>query len=402
MKLACVMMQKNEKELLPIWIKYYSTLLSYKDLYIFDNGSNDIDTLNILRNAEQNGAHVNYQYDSAKDFENKGEIIGKQIKEIDDQYDFIFPLDCDEFIGCRSLNGDISFRIEDIEDELLKHIESKETLLFDSQGFNSPISKHHFLFRKDRKCFFRQGTFQSLDVGFHWGKTKFCDGEHRTNLVQLHFHNKPYEIAKEHAKEKLKLRVNSFAPDEIKKYNGPGVHMVKYFLISREEYLDSFISQSYQKVPAFIEFLEKVKISWPYNNEMNSALEYVERKLASVKMASVKKGLLPPSIHGECKGHIDKIEQSGDNIYIYGWASNFSNIRPQNYYVYDGSHFYDVDGIEPIARPDVSKHLGTRNQELGFRITIPATINIRNNDFELYCSDIKNSVGSRLSKNKNI
>jgi len=402
MKIACVMMQKNERELLPIWIKYYSSLLSHQDLYIFDNGSNDTETINTLNDAEKQGVHVIYQYNSAKDFEKKGDIIGQKIKEIDSDYDFIFPLDCDEFIGCRTPNGEISFKIEDIEDELLKHAESKETLLFDSQGFNSPISKQHFLFRKDRKCFFKQGTFQSLDVGFHWGKTKFCDGEHRTNLIQLHFHNKPYEIAKEHAKEKLKLRVNSFAPDEIRKYNGPGVHMVKYFLMSKEEYLDSFISQNYQKVPSFIELLEQLKISWPYSNEMDSALEYAEKKLFDVKNASIKKGLLPPSIHGECKGHIDKIEQADNKIFIYGWASNSFNIRPKNYFVYDGSYFHDIDGIEPIARPDVSRHLAIRNQDLGFRITIPATIKIKNDSFELYCSDIKNYVGSRLSKNKNI
>lgn len=402
MNIACVMMQKNESELLPIWIEYYSHLFSSENLYIFDNGSTDTNTLNHLNNAENRGVHVIYKFNTPKDFEDKGIIIGDKIKEIEEKYDFIFPLDCDEFIGCRTSEGNISFLIDDIESELLKHQDTKETLLFDSQGFNSIISKQHFLFRKDRKCFFRKGTFLSLDVGFHWGKTKFCDGEHRTNLIQLHFHNKPYEIAKEHAREKLKLRVKSFEPEEIKKYNGPGVHMVKYFTMQKEEYYDSFIFQCCTKVPGFEELLSKKGISWPYDREMNDANEYVNSKLSKIKDASLRKGLTPPSIHAESKGHIDKVETINNQTFIYGWASNTLNKRPSFYFVYDGFDFFDIDLISPIIRPDVAKHLGTRNNDLGFRITLPASLEINKNTFELYCSDTTLSVGSRLDKNKNL
>ncbi|MBY5150588.1 glycosyltransferase family 2 protein [Enterobacter hormaechei] len=402
MNIACVMMQKNESELLPIWIKYYSHLFSPENLYIFDNGSNDANTLEHLKNARNNGVQVIYTHNSPKDFENKGIIIGNKIKEIEGNYDFIFPLDCDEFIGCRTPDGNISFLIDDIENELLKHLDTKETLLFDSQGFNSIISKHHFLFRKDRKCFFRKGTFLSLDVGFHWGKTKFCDGEHRTNLIQLHFHNKPYEIAKEHAREKLKLRVNSFEPDEIKKYNGPGVHMVKYFTMQKEEYLDSFIFQSSTKVSTFEELLLKLCIAWPYDKEMSEASEYVNSKLSMIKRASLRKGLTPPAVHAEFKGHIDKVENINGQTFIYGWASNSSNQRPSYYFVYDGTDFFNIELISPIIRPDVAKHLGTRNNDLGFRLTLPSPLEIDKKTFELFCSDTSHSVGSRLDKNRNI
>ncbi|WP_338455072.1 hypothetical protein [Aeromonas veronii] len=402
MKIACVMMQKNERELLPIWINFYSHLFSPSNLYIFDNGSTDIDVINHLHDAKKMGVHVDYRYDSPKDFENKGGIIGGKIIEIEEEYDFIFPLDCDEFIGCRTPNGNISFSIDDIENELFKNLESKETLLFDSQGFNSLISKKHFFFRKDRKCFFRKGTFLSLDVGFHWGKSKFSDGEHRTNLIQLHFHNKPYDIAKEHAKEKLKLRVNSFEPDEIRKYNGPGVHMVKYFTMKNEEYLDSFIFQCCTEVSSFYELLTELNIAWPYNKEMNDAIAYVNSKVAHIAAASLKCGLTPPNVHTEFKGHIDKVEFSKENTFIYGWASNSYNKRPCIFFIYDGDCFYNIEVISAIQRPDVAKHLGTRNSDLGFRLSIPSHIAINKDNFELFCSDTQLNVGSRLEKNRNL
>lgn len=402
MKIACVMMQKNERELLPLWISFYSYLFPSNDLYIFDNGSTDIDVINSLHEAQKKGINVNYNHNSPKDFENKGEIIGGKIKEIENLYDFIFPLDCDEFIGCKTHNGDISFIIDDIENELSRHLETKETLLFDSQGFNSIISKKHFLFRKDRKCFFRKGTFLSLDVGFHWGITKFCDGEHRTNLIQLHFHNKPYEIAKEHAREKLKLRVSSFEPAEIKKYNGPGVHMVKYFTMKKEDYLDGFIFQSCTEVSSFDKLLTKLNVTWPYDKEMNDSILYANKKLAHMTAASLKNGLTPPNIHSEFKGHIDKLDISSEKTFIYGWASNNHNKIPSYFFIYDGTDFYKIDTLITIARPDVAKHLSTRNNDLGFRLTIPSNIKINKNSFELFCSDTPLSVGSKLDKNNNL
>jgi hypothetical protein len=37
MRIACVMMQKNEDELLRPWLAYHSYLFSPENLYVFDN-----------------------------------------------------------------------------------------------------------------------------------------------------------------------------------------------------------------------------------------------------------------------------------------------------------------------------------------------------------------------------
>lgn len=178
--------------------------------------------------------------------------------------------------------------------------------------------------------------------------------------------------------------------------------MVKYFTMKKEEYLDSFIFQSCTKVPTFEELLSKLCIAWPYDKEMNEASEYVNSKLSMVKNASLRKGLTPPTLHAEFKGHVDKIEKINGETFIYGWASNSSSQRPTYYFIYDGSDFFDVELISPITRPDVAKHLGTRNNDLGFRLTLPSSLEIDKKTFEIYCSDNNFNVGSRLDKNRNI
>ena len=47
-RVACVMMQKNEGELLRSWIEYYSHLFGRHNLFIYDNDSNDHLTVSIL------------------------------------------------------------------------------------------------------------------------------------------------------------------------------------------------------------------------------------------------------------------------------------------------------------------------------------------------------------------
>ena len=50
-KIAIFMMQKNEKDLLPIFVAYYGHLFGYENIYIFDNGS-DTYMLDELRKSE--------------------------------------------------------------------------------------------------------------------------------------------------------------------------------------------------------------------------------------------------------------------------------------------------------------------------------------------------------------
>ena len=68
MKIACLMMQKNEGDLLKFWSDYHADLFGSENIFIFDNGSDDLITVNILKEIELSGINVSYDYPSKKDF----------------------------------------------------------------------------------------------------------------------------------------------------------------------------------------------------------------------------------------------------------------------------------------------------------------------------------------------
>ena len=103
-RLALVLMQKDEGELLKAWIDHHLGITSPDLIHIFDNGSTCQKTRKILKDAYQNGIHVSLAFNRRADFERKGEIICKTIQSIQakNNSDFVIPLDCDEFLGLQS------------------------------------------------------------------------------------------------------------------------------------------------------------------------------------------------------------------------------------------------------------------------------------------------------------
>ena len=93
-KVACIMMQKDELILFDAWINYYSHLFLPSNLYVFDNGSTHHLMADKLLDAEHKGVHVYKEYDTKTDFMAKGEIFADLIRHLDssDPYDFIFHL----------------------------------------------------------------------------------------------------------------------------------------------------------------------------------------------------------------------------------------------------------------------------------------------------------------------
>ena len=112
MKIACLMMQKNERILLEPWILYHGDLFGFENLFIFDNGSTDEIVITVLQKYEKRGVNINRAYNSKSDFEGKGNLIADKIRSLDqcNYYDFFFPLDCDEFIACHDIDGNIKLK----------------------------------------------------------------------------------------------------------------------------------------------------------------------------------------------------------------------------------------------------------------------------------------------------
>jgi len=239
MNIAIIMMQKNELDLFPIWIKYHGELVGYNNIYVFDNGSDEY-MESLLGKAEEKGVNIDRNHKTGYDFENKGNIIAKKIRELDKlniPHDFYFPIDCDEFIGVEKQDGEVSINRKDIVDTLMNYIKSPDILMI-KHGFDNHPSKYSLFGRKGRrKCFFAQGSCRKLSLGFHTGKAYHSEKEVRTNIVYFHFHNKPIDLLKFHSLQKLENRVSNFLlPTLIKHRNEKrrGSHLINHLLFKDE------------------------------------------------------------------------------------------------------------------------------------------------------------------------
>jgi Glycosyl transferase family 2 len=267
LKVACITMQKNEGQLLKQWIEYHADLFGKENLFIFDNASEDPDTISVLDDYQRKGVRVNRDYSAKEDFEKKGTIIGNLIKELsrERRYDIYMPLDTDEFVGVSDdLVGFNSDRTT-VVNELSRHSGEQRVCFIKGTYYNIPMSSM-FYFRGERKCFFGSQNFGSLDIGFHWGKSCFEPSEELgTLIVHAHFQNKPFLLLREHAAEKLKLRVKSMSPEYLATYKGPGVHLAKYFLIDEGQYLKSFSDlQPRRELPSLVRSFELLGLTMPF------------------------------------------------------------------------------------------------------------------------------------------
>ncbi|NSY51298.1 glycosyltransferase family 2 protein [Agrobacterium tumefaciens] len=273
MKIACLMMQKNEDILLEPWLRYYDHLFGAENIFLYDNGSETQTCREALKMGESMGSQVFYNYSEKKDFENKGSIFSAKIQELDKlgEYQMYFPLDCDEFIGVRNSDGTFSFDRDRIISEIALYKGAQRPLLVKQGLDNHPEKSGYFRFSNQvRKTFFPELMCKTLDHGFHDGQARTGNPGHTTNLVYLHYHYKPYDVAVDHSKQKLLPWLEDFSKDSLldfKRSRGPGHHLVDILLcISADEYYSNFekVKGEYQEISAFTQEMSRLKITLPY------------------------------------------------------------------------------------------------------------------------------------------
>lgn len=365
MNVAILMMQKNEDELLDKWIAYHSYLVGHRNLFIYDNGSTSERTLQKLQNAQSNGINVLSQFSSKADYENRGRIFSDHIKELDKkgEFDFYMLIDCDEFLACVDKEGVISCDRLALEHSLKPLSMCDDVLMIDGQYYNSSISKSWFNKQPYRKCYFRKGNIERLDQGFHWGKVTTSQKELRTNLIHIHFHNKPFEIAKNHAKEKLTGRVESFDLEYLRNYKGKGFHLTRFFFEDEEEFVSRQVKLNHVYSSSLSGKFEELNVSWPYEEEVNRSRE----KLGVQDDLSLFNNVLP-----EFRGSIDTITRQGEDILFRGWGILRHSRPVQNLFVKVNGQTYTAEIKSRYNRDDVNKLLNVDGVELGFDAYIPA------------------------------
>lgn len=247
MRLAFIMMQKNEVVLLEPWIRYHASLAGIENLFIFDNGSTEPLVHRVLRRAEIEGAQVFRQYSRSRDYLHRGEIVGDLIKKLDREspYDFYFPMDCDEFIACDSATGP-AVEKQDIFAGLLPYRDRQEVLTISHKYVANPCRKDWYsIMTTSEKCFFTKDSCAWLDGGFHRGRSKFTDEREVTGIVYVEFHFRPYRSHRFFCRQKLATRsLADYSRKSLKAYadrRGSSHHCAADLLQGKYDYLQKFL-----------------------------------------------------------------------------------------------------------------------------------------------------------------
>ncbi|TDH38735.1 DUF563 domain-containing protein [Pseudohoeflea suaedae] len=294
--LAIVMMQRNEGELLSSWIKYHQDIVAPEDIHILDNNSDDISTLFYLSEAKKAGCNVTY---GIEDFEKKGRIVSELIGNLTETYKYVAPLDCDEFIGVLDNSFQFQNDIESIISELdrssgeleiyLRVQESIWNIPFSTKGYHLPI----------KKIIVSRMRNPRLDLGFHlydWytnGPTVPPETIRTSRICYLHYHNGPFERVITSARRKLAQRLDGFTKKDFENYKGAGKHLLRYFTISEQEYMESFPQATHDLSAAFLnkggdmpfvarDILLRTAKTWSDNNHALQLAKWTEIPKAEV------------------------------------------------------------------------------------------------------------------------
>lgn len=397
MKIALLMMQKNENELIDKWAHFHGKLFGYENLYIYDNGSTESETLKKLFEIKNLGCNINSEFTTKDDFEAKGDILGNKIKELekDEKYDFYIPLDCDEFLGVYD-DGYLSFTRESIEKELTKYINTKDVLLNKNQYLNSPISKMHFRKVNTRKTFFYRGNFKSLDIGFHWGKNNQSTTEIHTNIIQIHFHQKPFDEIKKYARQKLALRVDINDKNKLKIFRGAGQHLTQYFFMDELDYVKITQNKHHIFSDSLLNEFKKLNIDWPYNEKIENQ-NLFSNHLTSELLSS------PNAIHPhKIYGNLDQVKIEGKNLILKGWALDRENTPFEQFHIVINKKLcFTPTSVNTVKREDIQRLKNTTHSMLGFSLSFNLNELIESNVFinslDLYPTKNKREISTPLS-----
>ena len=249
LRIALIMMQKNETLLLDPWLRYHEAMISAQSIFIFDNGSSDPHTLATLKAAECRGVTVNRNYNQLQDYPATGIIAAELINHLDREnpHDFYFPIDCDEFLACK-VNDQLSCSRDDLDKSLIDFIGNDKVLTIPRKYVNSPYHPNRYSeISWCKKCFFAQGACQSLGFGFHEGTSKAGSGEAETNITYIEFHYKPYQEHRRLSQQKIDYIVSNPSRRALAAYikaQRTNTHAAIALLESEYSYLHALNNQS--------------------------------------------------------------------------------------------------------------------------------------------------------------
>ena len=259
-RVAAVLIQQNEFELLGDWITYHGGIFGYSHLYIIDNRSTLPAVKNMLALAGSMGAHIFHDNESYRFRYRTVTRVMKEVFKNDTSVDFIIPLDADEFIVSRDgqryttsperILGEIESLPEDgfkYKFAIMSSAACKVSRLEPSarRGMNAVRFGRPYLGSRNKTFYHRKG-FISTDQGNHEGRVAvddICDKAseseleklkkdgvtemegrcfHKTGLALVHYANQAQTF--ESYKAKMKRGFEAYGHSLENECGGNGVH----------------------------------------------------------------------------------------------------------------------------------------------------------------------------------
>ena len=203
-----------------------------------------------LREFAARGVHVDWDHASRQDYLAKGDLIGDRLRSLEatGEYDFLIPLDCDEFIVLRT-EAAFVWRREPILAYLATLVGERRVLRFPYQLANHPLNPDIYHRYDFFKVFFPSGTVRPMDHGHHLA---YSGPEPRdTRLLHLHFHHKVFSLKAEQARLSWVGTVDVDDRARLVVYDGPSAHLNRFFLQEKGEYYRGFLDMVHFFLPEF-------------------------------------------------------------------------------------------------------------------------------------------------------
>jgi hypothetical protein len=232
------MMQRNETHCLRPWLVYHGNLFGYANLFVIDHGSDRPDVMATLIDYARRGVKVERLLPEA-DFRDKAEFVSAALLRADAtaDYDFLLPLDCDEFVTMRDESGAPCCAEEQIH-RYLETLTGEEAPLQVDENFLNLLGHRELFFALPYlKVFFTGGNAGTVDAGSHRSVSRADEPVRRTRLVYTHYHHKPYATQLRMSREKLRGYVDVNDRAALADYSGIGRHLVPHLMKSEAEYM---------------------------------------------------------------------------------------------------------------------------------------------------------------------
>ena len=256
-------MQRDESDLLPIWLRYHAALASYGSITLLDNGSTDPACLRTLAEAEALGVRVIREHTGPQSFAAKGDLVAALIRRLTPAPDVVVPLDVDEFLALRQ-GEDYSCDPAAIQTWMAQL--PPGSAFHSAQRLNNCPweARTYFPMPPDRspKLLFSTTDVWGLDLGFHR-----CDQPtpaRPADWVLFHYHNKPYPLLRHHALRKLLPRLPLPSSRQLEHYQGPGDHLLPCLLQGERSWLQQLRRQPSCYTAALVERFHQLQLPLPF------------------------------------------------------------------------------------------------------------------------------------------